>query len=259
MPHIKIRSHLLLSFIFCFSVYSEDGTGIKLAERIPYSIPLLKLSIMENNTAVRISKAGSEDYSIISNFSDVVVKNSRSKTDKITYHESADKSYYLTDFEARQVLIVTKSFIATLEEFEKNLQNGKWGQCLYLDAFLPKFIRGFYMLLGVSRNNTVKYLKEIDLFEKEFDVSLNSPRSDVRIAAWRNTPESVLKLRIATKELIYQLRLWEKRELSNQNRNPEIAMSLKCEEALDLFVRIYFSLKIPVFCSQGEKKNSTVK
>ncbi|MBN1577908.1 MAG: hypothetical protein JW913_15215 [Chitinispirillaceae bacterium] len=253
MLHFKFLVFLLSIVMLYHSGYPEDASGHRLAERIPYPIPLVKLSVIDNNTAVRISRPESADYTIISGFNDLSVKNSRSQTEKTTYRESPDKAYYLTDFEARQLLLTTKSFIATLEEFEKNLKNEKWGHCLYLDAFLPKFIRGFYLLLGASRNATEGYLKNIRSFEKEFDVSLNSPRSDARIAAWRKNPEGILKLRIASKELVYQLKMWEKRELSNPNRNPEIALSLKSKESLDLFVRIYFFSQTPVFCSPSAR------
>lgn len=229
-------------------IFGEDSIRT-LAERIPYPITLVKLAVVDDGTAVRISRQGSEDYTIIAELSDLMVKSSRSKIDKTTYRESVEKAYYLSDFEARQILLVNKSFTVTLEAFEKHLQAGKWGQCLYLDAFLPKFLRGYYLLLGVARNNTARYARATQIFDEKFDVSLNSPRSDVRIARWRNSPEGVVKLRIATKELVYQLKLWEKRELAANDRNPEIPLGAKCEEALDLFVRIYFCIQAPSFCS----------
>lgn len=240
---------LLLGSGLLNTVFSEKPSTV-LDERIPYPIALLKLSVVDNNTGVRISRQGSEDYVIITELSDVMVKNSRSKIDKLTYRESGEKAYYLTDFEAHQILLVNKSFIATLEIFEKHLQTGKMGQCLYLDGFLPKFIRNYFILLGVARNTTSRAIKATKVFEGEYDVSLTSPRSDTRIAAWRNSPECIVKLRIASKELIYQLKLWEKRELANKDRNFEIPLSAKCEEALDLFVRIYFCIQAPSSYSQ---------
>jgi hypothetical protein len=219
-----------------------------LGQRIPYQIPLYKLSVINDNTGIRISRPGSDDYAVVTTLNDMEVKSGRTKIDKITYRESPDKAYFLNDFETRQLQLVSKSFIVTLETFEKNLQYQRWGNCLYLDAFLPKFIRGYYLLIGAARNNIVHYRKSTRLFEDKFDVSLNSPRSDERIALWRSSSEGVIKLRIATKELIYQLKLWEKNELENSHRNPEIPLSAKCEEALDLFVRIYFCIQAPTFC-----------
>ncbi len=254
MTFWKCLSSSVLVFILTVRIFSEKEPPSPLMERVPYDIPLVKLSVTDNNTAVRISLPGEDDYAIISALDDTYVKNSRSKTDRIIYRELPDNAYRLSDFEARQILMVCKSFIATLEEFEKHLRNGKWGECLYLDAFLPKFIRSFYLLLGAARNTTGKYLKIVQKFENEFDVSLNSPRSDNRVNAWRSTPEGIVKLRIATKELIYQLKIWEKRELLNANRNPEMILSSKTEEALDLFVRIYFAIQAPTLCFPGPKK-----
>jgi hypothetical protein len=216
-----------------------------LEERIPFTIQLLKLSAMKNNTAIRISESDNDDYAIVAEGNDLFVKNGRNKVKKTEYRESPLKSYYLTDFEASQLKEVTESFIETLEDFEKNLQHRNWGKCLYLDGFLPKFIRNYYILLGVSRNDTRKYKKKARIFESEYEVSLRSPLSDKRIRYWRSDADRTIKLRIATKELIRQLKLWVKRELNNRNRNPEISLSLKCEESLDLFVRVYFSLKAP--------------
>ena len=219
-----------------------DPAGGKLGKRITCPIPLMRLGLIDDNTAVRISRNGSEDYAVVAELSDHTVENSRSTINRTTYHEPADKAYIITDFEARQLLAVTKSFIETLEMLEKHLQNERWGQCLYLDAFLPKFLRDYIMLIGISRNAASKYHKKTLLFCNEFDVSLQSPRSDMRLATWRNNPDYIVKLRISIKELIYQLKLWEKRELSDSRRNPELWFGAKSEESLELFIRIYFSL-----------------
>ncbi len=253
-----IRGILLFLILFpmfhspIFAEKQEDSASAGLAERIPYSIQLPKLQVIEGNTAVRISRESAVEYAVISDLSDMSMKNGRNKCDKTTYQETADKAYRLSDFEARQLSMVCKALVAALDEFEKNLHHEKWGQCRYLDAYLPKFLRGFYLLIGASRNNSAKYLRETAIFEKEFDVSLYSHRTDARVMRWRETPDCIMKLRIATKELIYQLRFWDRRELSNKNRNPEISLSLKSEEALGLFVRIYFCLTAPAFCSQSE-------
>jgi len=203
----------------------------------------MRLGLIDDNTAVRISRNGSENYAIVAEQSDHTIENSRSTINRTTYHEPADKAYIITDFEARQLIAVTKSFIETLEMFEKHLQNERWGQCLYLDAFLPKFLRDYIMLIGISRNAASKYYKKTLIFCKEFDVSLQSPRSDMRLATWRNNPDYIVKLRISIKELIYQLKIWEKRELGDSKRNPELWFGAKSEESLELFIRIYFSLQ----------------
>ncbi|MCX7726654.1 MAG: hypothetical protein N2053_07370 [Chitinispirillaceae bacterium] len=238
--------------IFCWIIilitisYSEEKEEI--APRVSYNIPLLKLSVIDSSGSIRISKQGTDDYVIIANQSDVLVKNTSSDVSKITYFEPSDKSYYISDFEAKQLLAVTNSLVETLEGFEENLKKEKWSHCLYLDSFLPKFLRCFYVLIGTTRNSGEKYLQKTLFLEKEYDISLNSPKSDKRINSWREVPEGVVKLRIATKELIYQLNLWKKRELMNKERNPEMFLGAKVEETLDLFISIYFFIKKPVAC-----------
>ena len=255
LPHesiMKTRYSSSPLVLFCILFLSIPAIAVSttLKERVPYSIPLLKLSVIDQNTGVRISKESSENYAVIKTLTDFSIKNSRSSVNKTTYREVPEKAYRLNDFEAAQLLQVTKSFVETLEEFEKNLHAQRWGHCRYLDAFLPKFLRGYYILLGAAKNDTRRYAAEIALFEDRFEVSLNSPLTDARVDSWKSIPERTVKLRIATKELIYQLKLWEKRELSNKHRNPDISLCSKAEEALGLFIRIYFSVKAPSFCSQ---------
>ena len=247
--------HHFLLFLFTgvlFHGISVSAQVPKLAPRSSYSIPLLKLSVIDDDTGVRISRESSEDHTVISAVNDYSVKNNRNAVKKTTYRESIEKAYRITDFEADQLHVVTRSLIATLDEFEKNVRNRKWGQCRYLDAFLPKFLRGYYILIGAAKNNIPKYRPEIALFEGKYEVSLNSPLTDIRIRSWTSDPERSVKLRIATKELIYQLKHWDKRELSNKNRNPDISLSGKAEEALGLFIRIYFSVKAPAFVSKKD-------
>ena len=244
-----------LSFVLFLHIFGSytiiQGAGPEmLGERVSYAIPLLKLSVIDDNTGVRIARESSEDYVVVSTLNDYSVKNSRSAVNKTTYRESFEKAYRITDFEATQLLAVTRTFVETLDDFEKNLKGQRWGHCRYLDGFLPKFIRGYYILLGASKNDVRKFSSEIALFENKFDVSLQSPLTDQRISMWAANPERTVKLRIATKELIYQLKLWEKRDLANKSRNPDISLSSKAEEALGLFIRIYFAVKAPAFCSQ---------
>lgn len=246
-----LRSKYILLFwvlILVFFSYSED-TEQKLAPRTPYNIPLLKLSIIDSSGSIRIStKHDGENYVIITNQSDVLVKNTSSNVSKLTHFEPVDKSYYISDFEAKQLLAVTNSLIETLEEFEEFLKKEKWSHCLYLDSFLPKFLRCFYILIGTTKGNGEKYLKKTLFLENEYDISLNSPKSDRRIRSWREVPEGTVKLRIASKELVYQLNLWKKRELTNKDRNPEMFLGTKVEETLELFINIYFSIKKPLTC-----------
>lgn len=252
-----MMKHLYQCLFFLFTIFlfyrASVSASPDLAPRNSYSIPLMKLSVIDNNTGVRISREAAEDYTLISTVNDCSVKNNRNAVKKTTYRESLEKAYRITGFEAVQLRIVNKSLIATLEVFEKNLRSGKWGHCRYLDAFLPKFLRGYYILIGAAKNSIQDYRSEIALFDGKYEVSLNSLLTDARVGSWSSNPEYTVKLRIATKELIYQLKHWDKHELSNNKRNPDISFSGKAEEALGLFVRIYFSINAPAFVSKKDR------
>jgi hypothetical protein len=188
---------------------------------------------------------GSDNQAIIGRYEDTFIKNTRSGRVKTVYQESPAKAYYISDFEARQLYLVSKTFVSTLEDFESDLSKEHWGRCLYLDAFMPRFLRRFYLLYCVTRNSIDSLPYLIKIPASEYDVSLNSPKSDARIAKWRATPNHVMKLRIATQELVYQTKLWQKKDLTNSKRDPQISGGARFEEAYALFVRIYFNLQPP--------------
>jgi len=238
-----INRCLWLLWILCIS--STIKASPPEIERIPFSVPLLKLSLMHDNTSVRVSRQNDDDYAIISLIDDQFIKNNRDNVVKTVFKEYKHQAHFMSDFEAKYLLLASRSFEQTLDEFEHQLQQEQWGQCAYLDGFLPRFIYNYYYLLAIVRNTNDKYTHQTKLFQNSFEVSLSSPLTDNRIAEWQSDDDRLMKLRIATKELAHQLRIWEKRELSNKNRNPEVSLNTKVEEALDLFVRIYFCIKTP--------------
>ena len=65
---------------------------------------------------------------LISEFDDTYAKSTRNGFVKTIFRESREKSYQLTSFEISQIDKVCNDFIESLEEFEKNLQNERWGQ-----------------------------------------------------------------------------------------------------------------------------------
>jgi hypothetical protein len=86
-----------------------------------------------------------------------------------------------------------------------------------------------------------------------FDISLASLKSDSRIKTWRTQKDHIIKLRIMTKELIYQIKDWQKKELENKDRNKEISYGKKFEEAYTLFIKTYFcEQNLPESLTNGE-------
>jgi hypothetical protein len=76
--------------------------------------------------------------------------------------------------------------------------------------------------------------------ENDFDNSENSPKSDARIKMWQTDKDRIMKLRIASKELIKHTKEWQKNELNDPKRNPEISYSGSFERAFTAFVKNYF-------------------
>ncbi|NLG19239.1 MAG: hypothetical protein GX556_18090 [Fibrobacter sp.] len=236
-----------IPLIFCSMVAAGFDSTIALHPRTEFPVDLARISLSFDKSSGSIKRAritfdNHPDQVLITITDDSYIKNTKHGSEKTIYREVLEKAYYLTEFEAKQINRVCKTFTPTLEELEKDLKNENWGKCLYLDAYLPRFLRGFYALICLSRNSLVDINTNIRIPENEFDVSLNSPKSDARIDYWKSTPDHVVKLRIAAKELAYQIKLWQKRELQSSNRNPEMSFSRNFESAFSLFVRIYFNI-----------------
>src|SRR5690554_2663918 len=242
---------IIIFFLFSFFNPAYPKSTKTLMPREPFKFNLAKISLYFPDKSqmpeyVRISFDNDKDYVIITPTDDSYVKNTRKGTERTTYRESFDKAYYMSDFEAKQINLVCKTFVSTLKEFENNIRNEKWERCLYLDSFFPRFLRGFYFLVCAAKNSLDVLSKECLVPEKAFDVSLKSPKSDIRINHWRKTDDYCVKLRIITNELIYQIEQWQKNELTKKNRNPEVSYLSKLDETLKMFINIYFIKSAPV-------------
>lgn len=219
----------------------------ELGERSPYDIPLVRLKIGDDEDGgdkfkeIRVTLKEGKEYAEITRYSDLHIRVVRNGREKTVHSEPPDLAFMLSDFEAESLDRTTLSLIKTLEDLERDLKRGRWDRCLYLDSFLPRFLRAYYFLVCATRNSTHALPEVARIPERAFDVSLSSPKSDKRINAWRSSPNYVIKLRIITKELIHQLKEWRKKELDNSRRNPEISYSSKVEEAYGLFIKIYFN------------------
>jgi hypothetical protein len=183
------------------------------------------------------------EYVFIGPLSDYEIKNTRDGIQKKIHPEIADKAFIISDFEAKILNKTCKLFVNTLEIFEKDLQRQRWDRCLYLDSYFPRFLKGFYYLYCAARNSPYALPKSACPSDSLYDISLNSPKSDARIiGTWRQKPDHILKLRIITHELIYQIKEWQNKELDNPNRNVEVPGGKKFEEAFTAFVKVYFGI-----------------
>ena len=220
--------------------YGDNGEP-KVAPRTQFKIPLAKIAVTFNNSTnkydqVRINFDDAEAY-IIAPGDDMLSKKGGEST---TYRELQQNSYQLSDFEAKTISRVCRTLISALEEYETILKNEAWGKALYLDSYFPRFLRGFHVMMCAAKESPEALPRAALVSEDEYDNSENSPKSDARIKMWRTEQDRIMKLRIASKELASQIKLWQKNELNDPKRDPEISASGNFERTFTAFVKNYF-------------------
>jgi hypothetical protein len=246
----RILSTILFPGLFLVTIQAQEGgSSLQLQPREEFKSDLPKITvsvdyITKDFNGVRISFPGSNDQVLIGTGNDMYIKNSARGSDKTLYSESLEKASFLTKFEIKYILIVNKSFIKTLEQFDVLLQKKEWAKCRYLDGYFPNFLKGYYYFIGATRNSSCALPRSARVPEDEYDVSLNSSKTDWRVRGWELNPEYTIKLRIAAKELAHQLQVWQK-QLDKKSQNEDIVTPKEMEEALIIFVRVYFNLKPP--------------
>jgi hypothetical protein len=251
-----LKRHLIAAGLIGFLTAALLWPSLPLADepgkRSAFSIPLARLSVSFDERThvfekVKVSEGGSDDNSdecwIIAPITDYEIKTTREGRQKFVHVETPDKAYIISDFEAQVLNMVCKSFVNTLEIFEKDLQKKHFDRCLYLDAYFPRFLKGFYYLYCAARNSPYAMPRSACIPDSLFDISLSSPKSDERIKTWQDLPDHIIKLRIITKELIYQTKEWQKKEIDNPSRNVDVPSGKLFEEAFTLFVKVYFNMK----------------
>ncbi|MCL2183490.1 MAG: hypothetical protein FWB85_08485 [Chitinispirillia bacterium] len=238
---------LLLYLIFVFAAAAHgnngapaDATGV--APRVPFKVQLARISISFDNSTnkydqVKIQFDDSEAHSVIARRDDSQV----AKNGQATVHrEQPQTAFMLSDFEAKTISQVNRTLLATLEEFGSIVKNQNWGRALYLDSYFPRFLRSYHVMICAAKDSPEALPRGALVRDEDYDVSLNSPKSDARIKMWQTDKDRIMKLRISTQELIIQTKNWQKDELNNPKRNPELSYSGEFDRAFTSFVRNYF-------------------
>jgi hypothetical protein len=242
---------VFVAFVSLQTISLVQPRAEDLGKRSSFSLPLARLSISFSErthvfekvkVSFDIDKDPVDEYAFIEPITDYEIKETPDGRQKIIHMEQPDKAYIISDFESQILNKVCKSFINMLEIFEKDVHKEHWDRCLYLDAYFPRFLKGFYYLYCASRNSPYAMPKSACIPDSLYDISLTSPKSDKRIASWKLKPDYVIKLRIISKELIFQLKDWQKKELDNPSRNVEVPAGKKVETAFALFIKIYFNV-----------------
>jgi len=219
---------------------SADTAAV--APREPFKVPLAKLNIAFDNTRkkynqVKIYFDESGNYTVIAPGDDMFVKKNG---EAVVYKELPQVTYLLSDFEAKTINQVCRTLVATLEEYETILKSKNWGRALYLDSYFPRFLRSFHTMMCAAKDSPEALPQSALVRDEDYDVSLNSPKSDARIKMWQTDKDRIMKLRISTQELIIQTKKWQESELTNAKRNPELSYSGEFDRAFTSFVRNYF-------------------
>lgn len=239
----KIKYLLFILFIIPFlsNIYSQ-----KITKRTSFNIPLIKLksSAVKKELQfkkVRVAIDGDKEYAIITKLHDFHIKNTRRGREQTTYAEAPSTAFALTDFEKRHFERVIQSLISTLILFERDLMSNQLDKCLYLDSFFPRFMKGFYYLNCAATNSMNALPRQASIPDDWYEVSLRSEKSEKRIGTWLSKKDYTIKLRIATRELIYQLKSWQKKELRHYKKNPQVEFNQNLKDTYCLFVKLYFN------------------
>ncbi len=221
-------------------------TATQLQKRTPFSIPLPSISSRTDKgdpsfKMVTVSKGDSREFVVIGRLNDKLVKHKRQDVKKLEYAEASMISQNLSRFEAQELGKVIQSLVQTLEIFERDLAKKRWDRCLYLDAYFPRFMKGFYHLSCAAFNSHSALPSEVNVPDNLFDVSQRSIKSDLRIFQWQKKKDHIIKLRIASKELGYQLKSFHSRQLATFSKKSEIfSYNEQLRSAFSLFVKLYF-------------------
>jgi hypothetical protein len=255
---MRIPLSFFILFLLSFFIFADKNNSVKKLPRDPFEIHLANLSVTFNEKSkecekVRITYPDSKDMVIITATDDIFLRATRNGTEKTVYRENINYAYKISAFEAEHIKLVSKSLLETLETFEKDLQNSKWGKCLYLDSYFPRFLKGYYYLLCLAMSTTDVLPESVNVADSLYDVSLNSDKSDLRLYKWQSTDDYIVKLRIATKELIHQIRLWQQEISKKEKTNSEITISREFAHTMGLFASIYFNDSLQQKKSYGKR------
>lgn len=163
------------------------------------------------------------------------------QTEEETFRSPAGQEFLINSVEAQVISRVCKTLIKTLDGLDGDLKNNRWDKCRFLDSYLASFCVGFYHLMTIVKCSS-RALPEITCPpDSLYDRSLESPKSDARVAKWRRSTDYIVKLRIATQELMYQIKSWQKKELDNPKRDVWKDQSGDFVQAYEFFIRLYFN------------------
>ncbi len=241
---MTLRKIIVFSLVLLYA--SAVRGEVQLQKRRSFSIPLPLVTILwdENRNFIEafVAFEGSSEGWAIGPVDDRYVKDTRRERVDHFYRERPMSAHYVSPFEAKLLERVCKKFEETLIIYEKELKNRRWDRLLYLDGHFSPFFRGFFYLYCGAHNSLSALPKVTRIADSLYEESTLSLKSDRRILTWRENPEHVIKLRIAAKELAFQMKQWRIRVLTIPEIDLRQDKSKKFREAHELFIRLYYNL-----------------
>jgi hypothetical protein len=233
--------HLIVALLGCGSVTADE-----LQKRKAFAIPLPHLTYSTDSASasfeVFVAYEGSREGWGIATGNDRYVKDSRKIRMDHIYRELPSQVMFISNFEAGVLSDVCSRFSETLLILEKDLRTGHWDKCLFFDAYFPNFLKRFYYLYCAAQANVDALPVVARISDTLYECSEKSLKSDKRVAVWKNDSAHCMKLRIASKELSYQLLLWKKNVLLNPERDLWDNKTSELTTVYELFVNLYFNL-----------------
>jgi len=233
---------LVISLLIPLHLYPRESS-------VQFSVPLAFLTIRFNEKSgildevfINYEKKQNEGWAIRGGDDEYIYFAQKKEITHI-YKELPFFSADVSDFEASQINKICNSFIATLHIMEKHLETQKWENLSYLDFYMAPFFRGFYYIIYAARCGRNSLPAVTCINENRYDISIPSMKSEQRVKSWYSNPENIIKFRVIIKELIFQIKLWQKEELTNPDRNnPENRYKNKFFKIYTLFITIYFNI-----------------
>jgi hypothetical protein len=230
----------------CIAVIGFCWGAAGVMPRSPFTIPLTNISYTTAHDTVpemvSIWFDKVDEWWEVSPHYQKYVKEKDMNSKEEVYRKPVTQEFVLSPIEARIISRICKTLVKTLDGFDHDLKNNRWDRCLYLDSFLASFFHEFYHLYTMCRSSLRSLPSVTSVADSLYDRSPESPKSDKRIMQWRQTIDHVIKLRIATKELIYQIKLWQEKELEKPDNASWEDQSANFVQAYELFIRLYFNL-----------------
>jgi hypothetical protein len=234
-----------------FSLLSPSAETAPLPESAPlqprdtFPLHLPQLTVKTDGetgefSGVNVYFPESGDLAVIGMGEDYTVKYTSHGSEKTLFRKPSGHEGEFSRFEAEVFRRVTIRYGEALDTLGALLREKNWNRCRYFDAYFPHFLSGWSYLVCAARSSLHALPRASRPVESEFDVSLNSPKTDARIATWMSSADSGIALREAAATLKTRLMAFQKSLDSMKDRDdPPVPRELT--DAIVKFIGIYFN------------------